>query len=170
MCCKVFRIPEIGKPEGRWCGHCDVGSGCRIYDERPEQCRSFECLWLQDATLQADWRPSVSKLVLSIYPATGFVYVQVDPGMPLAWRKEPYLSRLREMAERLLKERRHVLVFVNHSATLIMPTGPVPIGPMSPEDGFMVRETFTAAGIGYVAERVARSPHLKRLSPTLTTP
>lgn len=157
MCCKVYRIPAIGKAEGKWCGHCDIGSGCRIYAERPEQCRSFECLWLQDATLQADWCPSISKLVLSIYPTTGFVYVQVDPGTPLAWRKEPYFSRLREMAEHLLKARRHVLVFVNQDATLIMPTGPVAIGPMSPEDGFIVRETFTASGKHYTAERVDRS-------------
>jgi hypothetical protein len=61
------------------------------------------------------------------------------------------------MAEHLLKDRRHLLVFVNGNATLMMPTGPVPIGPMSPEDGFVVRETFTAAGKDYIAERVARA-------------
>ena len=60
------------------------------------------------------------------------------------------------MAERLLRARRHVLVFVNRDATLIMPTGPVPIGQMSPEDGFIVRETFTDKGKHYIAERVPR--------------
>ena len=60
------------------------------------------------------------------------------------------------MAEQLLRDRRHLLVFVNGNATLIMPTGPVPIGPMS-EDGFVVRETFTAKGKDYIAERVARA-------------
>ena len=126
MCCKVYRIPVLNKQEGKWCAHCAIGSGCRIYEDRPEQCRSFVCLWL--------------------------------PGTPFAWRKEPYFSRLKAMAEQLLKDRRHVLVFVNGNATLIMPTGPVPIGPMSPEDGFVVRETFTAKGKDYVAERVARAP------------
>ena len=96
-------------------------------------------------------------MVLSVYPATGFVYAQVDPGSPFAWRKEPYFSRLKAMAEQLLRDRRHLLVFVNGNATLIMPTGPVDIGPMSPEDGFVVRETFTAKGKDYIAERVARA-------------
>ena len=35
-----------------------------------------------------------------------------------------------------------------------MPTGPVPIGQMSPEDGFVVREAFTPKGKDYVAERI----------------
>jgi hypothetical protein len=157
MCCKVYRIADLNKQEGKWCTHCAIGSGCRIYDERPEQCRSFNCLWLQDATMAAEWKPEISKIVLSIYPATGFVYAQVDPGTPFAWRKEPYFTQLKMMAERLLRDRRHLLVFVNRDATLIMPTGPVPIGPMSPEDGFVVRETFTTAGKDYIAERVARA-------------
>ena len=157
MCCKVYRIPILNKQEGKWCAHCAIGSGCRIYEDRPEQCRSFVCLWLQDVTMPPEWKPEISKMVLSIYPTTGFIYAQVDPGTPFAWRKEPYFSRLKAMAEQLLKDRRHVLVFVNGNATLIMPTGPVPIGPMSPEDGFVVRETFTAKGKDYVAERVARA-------------
>ena len=65
-----------------------------------------------------------------------------------------FFSQLKLMAERLLKDRRHILVFVNRQATLIMPTGPVPIGEMSPQDGFVVRETFTAQGKHYIAERV----------------
>src|SRR5690348_13326370 len=154
MCCKVFDIPSLAKPEGKWCKHCDIGKGCRIYDTRPDQCRQFVCLWLQDPTLPPEWKPETSKLVMSIWPTTGFIYVQVDPGSPLAWRKEPYFSRLRELSERLLRERRHILVFVKHIATLIMPTGPVPIGPMSPDDGFVVRETFSGGARQYVAERV----------------
>ena len=136
MCCKVYRIPVLNKQEGKWCAHCAIGSGCRIYEDRPEQCRSFVCLWLQDVTMPPEWKPEISKMVLSIYPTTGFIYAQVDPGTPFAWRKEPYFSRLKAMAEHFLKEGRHLLVFVNGNATLIMPTGPVPIGPMSPEDGF----------------------------------
>jgi hypothetical protein len=154
MCCKVYHIPDLNKPEGKWCAHCAIGSGCRIYESRPEQCRSFVCLWMQDVRMPPDWKPEISKIVLSIHPTTGFVYAQVDSGTPFAWRKEPYFSRLKAMAEQLLKDRRHLLVFVRDDATLIMPTGPVPIGPMSPEDGFVVRETFTAKGKDYIAERV----------------
>jgi hypothetical protein len=83
MCCKVYNIPILNKQEGKWCTHCAIGSGCRNYENRPEQCRSFVCLWLQDVTMAAEWKPEISKMVLSIYPTTGFIYVQVDPGTPL---------------------------------------------------------------------------------------
>src|SRR6478752_6584159 len=53
MCCKVYPIPILNKQEGKWCAHCAIGSGCRIHEDRPEQCRSFVCLWLQDVTAQA---------------------------------------------------------------------------------------------------------------------
>jgi hypothetical protein len=156
MCCKVYRIPALNKQEGKWCTHCAIGSGCKIYDDRPDQCRDFHCQWLLDDSMSADWKPEISKMVLSTWPTTGFIYAQVDPGTPFAWRKEPYFSRLKVIAEHLLRDRRHLLVFVNGDATLIMPTGPVPIGPMSPDDGFVVRETFTAKGKDYIAERVPR--------------
>lgn len=156
LCCKVYRIDDLGKPAGKWCAHCAIGSGCTIYDDRPQQCRAFDCMWLQDETMPPSWKPETSKIVFSIWPSTGFVYGQVDPGTPSAWQKEPYLSGLRNWSEQLLQQRRHLLIFVGSTATLMMPTGPVPIGPMSPQDGFVVRETFTARGKDYIATRVAR--------------
>ena len=62
MCCKVYRIPILNKQEGKWCAHCAIGSGCRIYEDRPEQCRSFVCLWLQDVTMPPEWKPEISKM------------------------------------------------------------------------------------------------------------
>lgn len=156
MCCKVYRIDDLDKPAGQWCVHCAIGAGCKIYDERPPQCRAFVCLWLQDVSVPEGWKPENSKITFSVYPGTGFIYGQVDPGAPMAWCKEPILSGLRAWSEKLLQERRHLLIFVNDKATLIMPTGPVSIGPMSPQDGFVIRETFTAKGKDYIATRVAR--------------
>jgi hypothetical protein len=101
------------------------------------------------------WKPENSKIVFSIYPTTGFIYGQVDPGAPSAWQKQPMLNGLIAWSAKLLEERRHLLIFVGSNATLIMPTGPVPIGPMSPADGFIIRETFTAKGKDYIATRVA---------------
>lgn len=157
LCCKVFAIDELGKPEGRWCAHCVPGRGCGIHAGRPQACRDFFCLWLQDAALPEEWKPERAKFVLSVFPATGFVYAQVDPGAPQAWRREPYLSGLTGLAAELLPQGRHVVVFVNREATLIMPTGPLPLGPMSPEDGFVVRQTFSGGRPGYAAERVPRN-------------
>jgi hypothetical protein len=156
MCCKVYRIEDLKKPAGKWCSHCAIGVGCKIYDDRPQQCRAFDCVWIQDAEMPQSWKPENSKIVFSIWPSTGFVYGQVDPGAPSAWKKEPYLSGLRAWSEKLLQERRHLLIFVGSNATLIMPPGPVEIGPMSPDDGFIVRETFTSRGKDYTVQRVSR--------------
>ncbi|SNS39840.1 hypothetical protein SAMN05216374_1137 [Tardiphaga sp. OK246] len=154
MCCKVYRIDDLAKPAGKWCKHCAIAQGCKIYDSRPQQCRAFDCVWIQDDEMPESWKPENSKIVFSVYPTTGFIYGQVDPGTPFAWQKEPIHSGLIAWSEKLLAERRHLLIFVGGNATLIMPTGPVPIGPMSPADGFIIRETFTAKGKDYIATRV----------------
>ena len=28
LCCKVYNVPEIEKPAGKWCRHCTPGKGC----------------------------------------------------------------------------------------------------------------------------------------------
>lgn len=57
-CCTVMAVHEIGKfskPKYTPCKHeCD---GCKIYDHRPEPCRSYECLWLSGAIRDEFARP-----------------------------------------------------------------------------------------------------------------
>ena len=95
LCCKVYALAEFEKPPGVWCRECEPGKGCKIHDKAPEQCRKFFCLWMSDAKLPEGWRPDHAKFVLSIFPPNGFVYGQVDPGSPGAWRKEPYFAGLK---------------------------------------------------------------------------
>ena len=92
MCCKLKAVDEIAKPMGRWCTHCDVGRGCRIYDARPKGCRDYECLWLlsQDKPgrqAPADARPDRSKVVLEATTDGEGLVAHVDPGSPHAWRE-----------------------------------------------------------------------------------
>jgi hypothetical protein len=40
----------LGKPIDTWCRHCDTESAsapCRIYADRPQVCRDFDCAWKQ---------------------------------------------------------------------------------------------------------------------------
>lgn len=157
LCCKVYHIPEINKVAGKWCQYCKPGSGCTIHETRPQQCRDFFCLWMTEATITPEWKPERSKMVLSIFPLNGFMYVQVDPGVPQAWRKQPYYDQLHRWAEVNLQKGRHVLVFVNDDATLIMPGQDVPLGKMKPTDGFSVRQTIGAGGMTYEVTRADRS-------------
>src|SRR3954462_14556976 len=92
LCAKVFRIEDLAKPAGKWCAHCAIGSGCSVYETRPQQCRAFDCVWIQEPSMPEAWKPEHSKIVFSVWPATGFIYGQVDPGAPFAWQKEPVLS------------------------------------------------------------------------------
>lgn len=56
-CCKVAAVPEIGKPAGKWCEHCAIGSGCKIYAKRPQACRDFYCLWKVMPDFPEELRP-----------------------------------------------------------------------------------------------------------------
>jgi hypothetical protein len=50
-------VPELDKRPGEWCQHCIAGHGCGIYQDRPQVCRSFRCLWLEDLSMPDDMRP-----------------------------------------------------------------------------------------------------------------
>ncbi|HWZ40457.1 MAG TPA: hypothetical protein VNY08_19365 [Bradyrhizobium sp.] len=144
MCCKVYNIPEINKPAGKWCTHCKPGNGCAIHNALPEQCAEFNCLWRTEASIGPAWKPDQSRMVVTINPFSGFIYVQVDANAPSAWRKQPYLGQLQQWARNNLPKGIYVIVFVNEHATLIMPDGDVPLGPMMPTDGLAVRRNGNA--------------------------
>jgi hypothetical protein len=82
-CCKTHPVQEIDKPAGAWCPHCNIGRGCRIYDDRPPSCRDFTCQWLK-GTGEDDDRPDKSKLVIDFIqnPDVGDVVAlfEVMPG------------------------------------------------------------------------------------------
>ena len=154
LCCKVYALPEYEKPPGAWCKHCAPGSGCKIHDAAPGQCRQFFCLWMTDASLPEAWRPDRAKFVLSVFPPNGFVYGQVDPGSAGAWRKEPYFSGLKSLAQSLLGDRRHVILFVGDQATLVMPDEAIPLGRMTAADQFRIEPAFGPNGPTWRASKV----------------
>ena len=154
MCCKVYTFPEIAKPAGVWCRHCTPGRGCAIHDALPNQCREFFCLWMMDGTMPPGWRPDRAKFVLTVFPQNGWVYGQVDPGAPGAWRRAPYFDGLRAMARMLLDQRRHLIMFVGEEATLVMPEEAVPLGRMTAEDSFRIDQVFGPKGPTWRATKI----------------
>jgi len=149
LCCKVYNIPELGKPAGKWCDHCKPGKGCTIHTSLPSQCAAFNCMWRTEEALPAHWKPDQSKMVITIFPPNGFIYVQVDPGAPSAWRKQPYYGQLRRWAKNNLPKGICVVVFVNDVATVIMPDRDVPLGAMKPTDGISVRRNLASGSAAY---------------------
>ena len=52
LCCKLMGVPELGKPDGKWCEHCSPGEGCNVHGDvlqQPSSCANFSCGWLQDS-------------------------------------------------------------------------------------------------------------------------
>ena len=91
-CCKVFNIPELDKPAGKWCDHCKIGSGCKIYEERPEICSDFKCLWLESQNhpneqLSPGLRPDKCKIVFSPTTNPKIISATIDKNYPLAWKE-----------------------------------------------------------------------------------
>jgi Fe-S-cluster containining protein len=63
-CCFTHAVAEVKTHAGEWCSHCDAGAGCRIYLQRPEQCRRFSCLWLRGGWGDEHDRPDRLKVVV----------------------------------------------------------------------------------------------------------
>jgi hypothetical protein len=61
-CCKTHGVREISKERGAWCPHCEIGKGCRLYEERPQGCREFRCTWLNGLG-GPDYRPDKINIV-----------------------------------------------------------------------------------------------------------
>jgi hypothetical protein len=103
-CCRIFEIPELQKPAGKWCDHCEVGRGCSIYDTRPEVCQTFECLWLLSQKREdprerfaPELRPDRCKVVLSPSTNEAIIAATTMPGSPLAWQRSEMMAVIKSI-------------------------------------------------------------------------
>ena len=134
LCCKVYSIAELSKAAGQWCVHAVRGGGCGNYTNRPESCRRFFCSWRVDPNLGPEWKPEISRFVLSTDPVLRAMTVTVDPGMPLAWKREPYYSVLKRFSEVFFRLDQKVVANLRGHITVILPDRDVAIGSIAPGD------------------------------------
>jgi hypothetical protein len=158
LCCKVYDVPSLDKPMGTWCSHCLPGRGCGIHATRPQHCRSFHCYWMTTDFLGPEWKPQRCAFVLSVDPIAHNLLVQVDPGRPAAWRAEPYRAMFREWAIAGLSQGRHVVVFVNRNATVVLPDREEVVGPMMPGDRLVFSRRMTPDGPTADVRKVPAKP------------
>jgi hypothetical protein len=100
LCCRVMGVESLDKPRGVWCQHC-TKPGCKIYDTRPKDCRTFSCAWLVNDTVPEWMKPNKSKLVLSPNPDGNGLMVDVDPQCHRAWREKRVFEYLTQIAMRM---------------------------------------------------------------------
>ena len=155
MCCKIMGIAELSKPRNQWCPNCDVGKGCKIYDERPQSCRDFDCIYLLDGTLADHWKPSRSRMVLTRYQAARLC-VHVDPDRPDAWRKEPYYSELKAWSRIAAQTRSMVAVYVGDNLTIVLPDRDKFLGPTSEDQQLRFVTRPAQRGVEYDVELIDR--------------
>jgi hypothetical protein len=98
LCCAVLEIEELKKPAGPKCGDCGE-AGCRIYADRPQVCRDFECEWLMSRQLPANFRPDrIGALFMEDYEFDEYRAV-CAPARPLAWREPRVFAHLVAVAK-----------------------------------------------------------------------
>ena len=126
MCCKLLAVHELNKPSQTWCDHCEIGAGCKTYETRPDDCRTFYCGWLLDARISDDWRPSKSKIVVKFEQTR--IVVHVDKDRKDAWRREPFHSQIRRWAQAGRAYEGDVIVWEGKDALRIHPAGEEKLG------------------------------------------
>lgn len=65
LCCFTHGIPTLDKERLHYCQHCMPGVGCHIYETRPDECRDFTCLWLEDYGTVNE-RPDKVQIVINL--------------------------------------------------------------------------------------------------------
>lgn len=101
LCCKIPSVAVLKKPAQKWCQHCEIGKGCKIYDERPETCSKFKCYWLlaqeQPNPMPLKYRPDKTKVIISPTTSSNTVAVMCDKGYKDAWDKPPMIDILEQI-------------------------------------------------------------------------
>jgi hypothetical protein len=139
LCCKLIAVLELDKPEGRWCQHCSPGKGrCLIYNIRPSSCRGFHCGWLQATEFGREWMPTTSKMVIAAEGDGNRITIYVDPSFPTNWRKEPYYSQLRAIAEDVATQQKQLLIRINDRAIVLLPDKEIDLGHCDRDDQIIV--------------------------------
>ena len=115
LCCEILDVPGMA-PEWVKCKHETKCNGCSFYKNRPQVCKSFNCLWLESDVLGADLRPDKCGVVFQLYE-TDKTVVAVDNGI---WNKG---GNTRLLISQMLKDGYVVWLVTRENKHLLLPQG-----------------------------------------------
>ena len=78
LCCVLLEIREKNSPPLERCPDCLMNICCTCYDERPEECKNFNCSWVLDGNAHADLRPDKCHIIFENLSET-IVFATLDP-------------------------------------------------------------------------------------------
>lgn len=94
MAVDMTPVAAMSKPERVKCTH-ECAGGCAIYEDKPDSCSGFMCLWLamelSDGRMPARWRPDRVGAVVDIN-SVGTLTVHLEKEN--AWEQPGYLREL----------------------------------------------------------------------------
>jgi hypothetical protein len=94
-CCVAFDIPELGKKKGEPCPW--QQEGCSHYEERPQRCRIFSCLYQQEQLGFGEMFPPKVGFFAGYNVTTETLDVFPDPQHRSVWKR--FLPRLRRLGK-----------------------------------------------------------------------
>ena len=153
LCCKIPLIEELSKPRGQWCVNFVRGTGCGIYETRPQTCRGFMCQWLLDPAMPPEWDPKKSRMYMATEGDRKLI-VHVDAGSPGPWGPAHY-PWLKKTAAHALSQGMMVLVIAAGQTSVVLPDRRVDLGAVSDKDVIKISEFGQGAAKRYDVE-VAR--------------
>ena len=80
LCCKLLETHDIPSRIGEYCNHCE--NGCKIYDKRPEECRTYQCMWSQMEKVSDDLRPDKCGIIFDRI-TDDVIAARIDEGLKL---------------------------------------------------------------------------------------
>ncbi len=115
------------------------------------------CKFLLDASLDEQWRPSVSRIVMVDSKPENLLIAYVDPQRPDAWRKDPYYSALKAWSKVLLPRGIHVAIYIGAHTIIVLPDRELDVGDVGPDELVVVRGVPEPGGTRYSAFKAPKS-------------
>ncbi len=109
VCCEVLEIPTIKKPKKTLCDNVCANGGCSIYQDRPSECRTFQCLWSEGYSGEGQ-RPDKSGIMAY------HIDTQYGRTLLILEVKEKAFTHRSSQKERLIKfaEKRNTPIFISN--------------------------------------------------------
>jgi hypothetical protein len=90
--------------------------------------------------LGAHWLPARSKLVVAFKPDGKEIVVHVDPGVPNAWRAEPYHAEIRKLAGHAAMAAHTVFVQIGRRMIAVFEDREVDLGIVAEDERILIRD------------------------------
>ncbi len=85
-------------------------------------------MWVQDTRLEEEWKPSRSKFVMA-WAGSRQLNITCDPGAPMAYRREPFWTALKDTAARFAADDKVIVVYTGDKKFVLLPDGERLLGP-----------------------------------------